>query len=230
MENAPSNESQKEDVSSERDFFDGYYRETRNIRMRSGELEEWTKRADRPSPRPLDYWEYAFYLLGDIKGRRVLDIGCGGGWITRLLAAKGAFVTAFDISLEGAISTRERLKADGLSNGSVMVMDAHALALPNSIFDGAFITGVLHHLNTAKVALEIHRVLKPGGKVVFYEPVKYGPMMWALRQVWLQLKGMKEYETTAHEEGLNDSDIRPFNQIFGRGLVRRFNFIAKKVS
>jgi 2-polyprenyl-3-methyl-5-hydroxy-6-metoxy-1,4-benzoquinol methylase len=74
-------------------------------------LRPWIDRAKNPNPRPLDYWEYMFYLLGDVAGQDVLDLGCGGGWISGLLrgllAFKGAHVWSFDASLEGCISTRK---------------------------------------------------------------------------------------------------------------------------
>jgi len=187
----------------------------------------WLEKARNPSPRPLDYWEYAFYLLGNIKDKDVLDVGCGGGWISRLLALKGASVTSFDLSLEGCITTRKKLRESGLRGDRLSVMDAHSIAFRESSFDAVFITGVLHHLNIAKTAREIHRVLKRGGRFVCYEPLKYGPIMWFLRQIWLKLNGMKEYETTEHEEAITVGDFAPFEQIFKTGFVRTFNFVAK---
>ena len=220
-------QSVKEDISSEREFFDKYYLETRERSDQPDALAIWIEKARNPNSRPLDLWEYAFYLLGNIKGKNVLDFGCGGGWISRLLAFKGASVSALDISFEGCISTRKKLRESGFRYDSLAVMDAHSIAFRNSSFDAVFITGVLHHLNTARVVPEVHRVLKPGGKVVCYEPLKYGPIMWALRQLWLKLNGLKEYQTTEHEEGLKDSDFAPFNEMFTRGFIRKFNFVAK---
>ncbi len=65
------------------------------------------------------------------------------------------------------------------------------------------------------------------GRLVFYEPMKYGRLMWALRQVWLKAHGMKEYETTEHEEALSESDLLPLKEIFGSSFTHKFNFIAK---
>ena len=221
---------QKEDIDSEREHFDKYYRQTHAVAKAQGyrpDDVEWERRAVHPSRRPLDYWEYAFHLLGDLRGRDVLDFGCGGGWISRLLATAGARVTAFDVSIEGCLLTGAKLKAGGFHSGSIAVMDGHYLGFRNESFDAVFIAGVLHHMNILKVAQELHRVLKPGGRVVFYEPLNYGALMWALRQTWLRLKGLKEYETTEHEEQLREEDLAGFKSVFARHHIRKFNFVAK---
>jgi 2-polyprenyl-6-hydroxyphenyl methylase/3-demethylubiquinone-9 3-methyltransferase len=219
-------QSAKEDISSETKHFDEYYRETRKLSMSPSDL-VWIQKATNPSSTPLDYWEFVFYLVGDVTGKKVLELGCGGGWISRALAFKGASMSAFDISLEGCVSTREKLIDAGFQFDSIAVMDAHSTAYRDSSFDVVFMAGVLHHLNGAKVAREVHRILKPGGRVVGYEPLKYGPVMWAVKQIWLKLHGLKDYETTEHEEGLSVSDLDVFRQLFTGGFTRRFNFVAK---
>jgi SAM-dependent methyltransferase len=175
----------------------------------------------------LDYWEYTFHLVGDIRGKNVLEIGCGGGWITRMLALKGARVSACDVSLEGCRLTARRLDDWDLHHGTIAVMDAHHLGWADNSFDLVVVAGVLHHINIGKASEDIYRILKPAGRLVFYEPVKYGPVMWAIRQAWLRLHAMKEYQTTEHEEGLRESDLIPLKKIFASSFTRRFNFLAK---
>lgn len=215
----------KEDVESERTFFDRYYREHR---VGSDPLEPlWTIRATHPRSRPLDYWEYTFYLVGDLHGKRALEIGCGGGWLTRMLALRGGLISAIDVSEEGCISTRSKLQASGLPFETICVMDAHAMKFPDSYFDLVFMAGVLHHLNVAKALSEARRVLKPGGKIICYEPMRYGKFMRLLKTLWLKTKGLQDYGHTEHEDALIDRDLFPFQQLFARGFVRKFNFLAK---
>src|SRR5687767_12436808 len=45
-------------------------------------------------------WEYAFHLLGNTQGQRVLDFGCGDGQCTSLLASHGGRIAALDISTD----------------------------------------------------------------------------------------------------------------------------------
>ncbi|HEV2488863.1 MAG TPA: methyltransferase domain-containing protein [Candidatus Acidoferrales bacterium] len=215
----------KENISSEREFFDKYYREHRG---RTDPLESiWIAKATNPIARPLDYWEYTFHLVGTLDGKRALEVGCGGGWLTQMLALKGAVVSAIDVSEEGCVSTKLKLESKGLRYESICVMDGHAMTFPDESFDIVFMAGVLHHVNIPRVLAEVRRVLKPHGKIVCYEPLRYGRLMRSLKQVWLRARGLKDYNHTEHEEALTDEDLAPFWQLFEKGFVRKFNFLAK---
>jgi SAM-dependent methyltransferase len=216
-------------VSREKVFHDNLYKEAllshSNFHFQVPAV--WIERAKNPGSRPLDYWEYAFYLLGNLQGKKVAELGCGDGWVTTCLASAGANVFAFDISRDGCILTREKLKAHGFSPGLVAVMDAHSIAFKSSSVDAVFVAGVLHHLEIEQVSREVHRILKKGGIVVCYEPLKYGPFMWTIRRIWLYLNGLKEYVWTDDEKAFEVKDFAPFKNMFRGVLIRRFNFIAK---
>ena len=216
-------------VSREKTFYESFYKgayrshEKFNFQVPA----VWIEKARKPDSRPLDYWEYSFYLLGDLRGKKVAEIGCGDGWITTCLAKAGAVVYAVDVSFSGCRLTKEKLKAHGVSPGLVAVMDAHTLAFQSSSFDAVFIAGVLHHLDLEQVSIELHRILKKKGIVVSYEPLQYGPVMLAVRKIWLKINGLKEYVSTEDEEPLRENDLAPFNNIFQNAEIRKFNFIAK---
>ncbi len=216
-------------VSREKAFHENFYKEAHHSHaMFNFQVPRvWIERAKNPGQRPLDYWEYAFHLLGNLQGKKIAEIGCGDGWITTCLASAGASVFALDISVNGCKLTREKLKAHGLFPGLVAVMDAHTMAFKTSSIDAVFVAGVLHHLNINQVSNELYRILKKGGVVVCYEPLKYGPLMWAIRTVWLKLNGMKEYNWTEDEETLGEKDFISFKKIFRTSYMRKFNFIAK---
>src|SRR5688572_18109514 len=57
--------------------------------------------------------EYAYYLLGDVSGKRVVDFGCGSGANTALLAGRGAHVWGIDISTDLLRLGRRRLSISG---------------------------------------------------------------------------------------------------------------------
>ncbi len=104
-------------------------------------------------------------LLGDVRGRRVLDAGCGPGFYAEELIRRGADVVAFDQSEELVRLARQRL-------GPEVEVRVHDLAdpldwLPDSSVDLAVMALVLHHLEDAETALtELHRVLGAGGRLV----------------------------------------------------------------
>lgn len=99
---------------------------------------------------------------------RVLDLGTGTGLVARLAAKLGASVVGIDHS-EGMLG-RARLKAEqaGVASlASFEAMDAEALALEDASFDAAASLYVVRHLPNPQAAInELHRVLRPGGRLV----------------------------------------------------------------
>lgn len=220
-----TSECDREDVESERKFFDKFYLERRG--REDPREAQWVRRAVEPRSRPLDYWEYTFRLLGDLSGKRVLEIGCGGGWLTRMLAAKGALVSAIDISEEACISTRRELEQNGFSFETICTMDAHHLEFPAGSFDAVLVAGVLHHVNLRKVLIEVLRVLKRGGQIIGYEPMRYGSLALRLRRLYLNFRDIQEHDHTDHEEALTNAELALFYDLFPQGFARKFNFVAK---
>ena len=100
-----------------------------------------------------------------IRGKDVLEIGCGTGVHARLLAASGAKLTAVDLTPTAIELTRRRLELAGLE-ANVLEADAESLPFPDGSFDFDWSWGVIHHsAHTDRVIAEIGRVLRPGGRV-----------------------------------------------------------------
>ncbi len=103
--------------------------------------------------------------LEHVRGKRVLEIGCGMGFHSELLIRAGARLTSVDISPTSVGATRKRFEIKGLE-GDIREMDAERLEFPDDEFDLVWSWGVIHHsARTGCVLKEIHRVLKPGGEV-----------------------------------------------------------------
>jgi 2-polyprenyl-3-methyl-5-hydroxy-6-metoxy-1,4-benzoquinol methylase len=102
-----------------------------------------------------------------IKGKEVLEIGCGMGLHSELMARAGANLTAIDISDTSVDATTRRLALSG-QRGRVLRMDSRMLEFPEESFDFVWSWGVIHHsAQTAVVLKEIARVLRPGGELRF---------------------------------------------------------------
>jgi trans-aconitate methyltransferase len=98
-------------------------------------------------------------LLGEVTGRRILDLGCGDGVLTASLVEKGASVLGVDSSAE--------MIDDAVKRGlDAKVMDATSLSFSNE-FDAVFTNAVLHWIKDHDAVLAgVHRALKPHGRFI----------------------------------------------------------------
>ncbi|TWJ10458.1 demethylmenaquinone methyltransferase/2-methoxy-6-polyprenyl-1,4-benzoquinol methylase [Stackebrandtia albiflava] len=96
-------------------------------------------------------------------GMRCLDLGAGSGVSTQELAKSGAYVVGADISLG--------MLAQGTGRGVPLIAgDAMALPFSDESFDAVTISFAIRNLNDVDLGLaEMHRVLKPGGRIVVCE-------------------------------------------------------------
>jgi ubiquinone/menaquinone biosynthesis C-methylase UbiE len=99
--------------------------------------------------------------LPDVKGMRVLDVGCGTGALDRRLAERGARVTGVDNS-DGMID-EARVKAEGLEGLEFVLGGAEKIPLEDSLADLVVSNVAFHHFEDPEMCLrEILRILKPG--------------------------------------------------------------------
>jgi SAM-dependent methyltransferase len=118
------------------------------------------------------------HLLGDVTGRRVLEIGCGSAPCSRWLRSAGAEPVALDVSGGMLARAAELNRSTGLSV-ALLQADAGALPLADASVDlacSAF--GGLPFVSDARAVLtEVARVLRPGGRLV--ASVNH-PMRWPM--------------------------------------------------
>ncbi|MEE6274598.1 class I SAM-dependent methyltransferase [Georgenia wangjunii] len=115
-------------------------------------------------------------LLGDVRGRRVLEIGAGAAQCSRWLRGHGVDVLATDVSAGMLARAAELDAATGIAVPA-LVADARALPLADASVDVAFTAfGAIPFLPDAhRVHAEVARVLRPGGRWVFavVHPVRW---------------------------------------------------------
>lgn len=111
--------------------------------------------------------------LPPVEGRRILEAGCGAGWYTEQLLARGAEVTAVDASPPLVEHTRRRIASlapGARERAEVRVADLREPLgfAANGSFDGVMSALVMHYLRDWSPALaEFRRILKPGGWFLF---------------------------------------------------------------
>ena len=124
-------------------------------------------------PHPFITRERLRKALGDVRGRRVLEIGPGTGYYTLPAAERvgdGGRLDIFDIQQEMLDLTTRRARERGLANVIATLGDARALPYDDATFDAAFLVTVLGEIPDQEAALrELARVLRPGGRLVVGE-------------------------------------------------------------
>ncbi len=123
------------------------------------------------------YYSPEFDLLKEISGKRVLDIGAGGGGKTVFYALNGAKeVVGIDIE-EGFIREAEEFASKmNAKNVKFAVADAGNMPFEENSFDICVMNDVFEHLSEPeKVLKEAYRVLKKGGKVFINSPPYFHP-------------------------------------------------------
>lgn len=104
------------------------------------------------------------------KNLKILDLGCGSGRHVKLFAEQGFDVSGVDISKDGLSQTSEMLRKLNLQ-ADLKLADANDLPYPDGYFDGAVSYAVLYYNDREGMAIkikELHRVLKKGGRAMFY--------------------------------------------------------------
>lgn len=163
--------------------------------------------------------EYAFHLLGDVRGKSVLEFGCGSGENTVLLARRGAKVCALDISEALIRVAKKRLTVNGVSGGvKFCVASAYEIPLPDESIDVVFGMAILHHLELEPAAREVYRVLRKGGKAIFKEPIRNSKLLGWVRG----LIPYRSPDVSPFERPLTDSEMESFAVGYSRYHSKAF--------
>jgi len=195
--------------------------------------------ADRSVPHTLDwfleiethrYRRYAPWMPAVMEfdrhaGEDVLEIGGGIGTDLAQFARHGARVTDVDLSGGHLRLAEENFRLRGLT-GRFVHDDAETLPFPDASFDLVYSNGVLHHTpDTARLVAEVHRVLRPGGRII---AMVYAESSWHYwrQQVWR--RGLVEGRLARGSMGgilsrsveISGNDARPLVKVYTRDRLR----------
>jgi SAM-dependent methyltransferase len=153
-------------------------------------------------------------------GKRVLDIGCGNGYVLSHYARYGATVHGIDLTQTALDLSRRRFELAGLA-GDLRRTDGDAIPHPDGFFDVVCSMGVLHHIEDPRPMLrEAARVLRPGGELVL---MLYHRNSWKYRVV-LPLRCVFDPryrgKTLQQALNMNDGDACPLAKVYSRAELR----------
>jgi|HubBroStandDraft_2_1064218.scaffolds.fasta_scaffold10045_2 2-polyprenyl-3-methyl-5-hydroxy-6-metoxy-1,4-benzoquinol methylase len=213
---AVSEEQEQARLADEARFADqAYARYAHNLRMNPIFFKKY---AD-----PQDDWDWRQFgakLLGSVEGCRVLDYGCGQGEESTYLAKMGAQVTAIDISPVGIELTKERAKLNGVGERvNAMLMRCDPTEFPSESFDVVHGFGILHHIGLQTGLMEIRRLLRPGGRGLFFEHMGNSKLIERFRP--------KEKDYTKGERPVTWKEIQEIGPKFSRMVARPFHIASR---
>lgn len=166
-------------------------------------------------------------LLTEFNNKNVLEIGSYAwtAWFNKNITPKKlTCINISEIELE-----RGKIEANKQSFPiDHFLMDANNLTFEDNSFDVVFGGAILHHLDIEKSIEHIHRVLKPGGKIVFLEPLNMNPIYKIYRK-------FNPQERTPDEHALVSKDFKlirnkfTFNHHFFDFFSVAFGFISLKI-
>jgi SAM-dependent methyltransferase len=153
--------------------------------------------------------------LGNLAGRKILDVGCGRGETSVYFALKGAQVTALDISA-GMLELTSALAKHHGTQVHLHQADAHCLGLdPEERFDVIHAANVLHHVDIPRALPEMIAHLAPAGTFISWDPLAYNPAINVYRKMATAVR-------TEDEHPLRRADVRYVASQFGRVEMRWF--------
>lgn len=162
---------------------------------------------------PTEHLRELLVRLGDPRGLRVLDCGCGAGELAIQIARAGGRVAGFDLSSEsvrlmGARAARLSLPAPG---GLVSLMER--MPFPDACFDAVVGKSILHHVDVGASMAEVRRVLRPGGRAIFVENQVTNPLLRFARTRLTGRFGVARVGTI-DEHPLEAGDYRRIGRLF----------------
>ena len=143
------------------------------------------------------YMAYLDRALTDAVGARplgtVAEICCGSGEALKLLGPRMGIGVGIDLSLRMLQAGRRQSSA---SNLHFVQGDATRLPLIDNGFDTAFMLGGIHHVGDRRALFaEVHRILKPGGRFYFREPLNDFWLWRGLRAIIYRLSPTLDHRT-----------------------------------
>jgi ubiquinone/menaquinone biosynthesis C-methylase UbiE len=196
-----------QNIYDNEEFFAGYSRLRRSVAGLDGAPE----------------WPALRALLPDLRGCRVLDLGCGFGWFCRWARGQGAaYVLGIDISENMLARARETTEDGAITYATA---DMEQLELPNQSFDCVYSSLALHYVeNLRRLLSQVYASLLAGGSLVFsVEHPIFSATVWS--QWLLDAAGRKLWPIDRYlDEGPRSTDW------LAKGVIKQHRTLATYIN
>ena len=160
---------------------------------------------------------FDFLKLNSINSQ-ILDYGCGiGSSLRKVVEFSPKKITGIDISEVSIKKAKEVSKEN--SKIELLVDNCEKTRFQNNSFDVVYGTGILHHLNLEICLSEIFRVLRPGGKFLFIEPLGTNPLINLYRKLTPQSRSIDEHP-------LVEEDFNLIKKKFSKTKIKYYGFLT----
>ena len=182
-------------------------------------------------------------ILGDIKNKKILEFGCGTGLYSVYLSMLGADVIGIDIGKDIIEVAKRAAQLNGV-DCQFLTADVVSTPFYDESFHYVIGHGVLHHLPPSwlqKSIDEAYRVLVPGGRAYFSEPVENSGIFNFLQNLIpidspespqkrpsiLQRKAWKLYSRTNDDRSLTDEELLKAGALFEKAGISYYGFLIR---
>jgi SAM-dependent methyltransferase len=158
---------------------------------------------------------YVTQRLGDLRGRTLLDVGCGLGEASVYFALHGASVTSMDISGGMLDATRRLADRYGVKVRTHQSAAEELLLAPDEKFDVIYAGNLLHHVDILHTVKLLKPHLAASGVLITWDPLAYNPAINIYRRMATAVR-------TEDEHPLKWADITGIKSLFPRVETRYF--------
>ncbi len=157
-------------------------------------------------------WKYEI-IRAVSQRRNILELACGTGILSSMLAERGKSVTGIDLTFEYLLTSKRKLKAP------IVQGTAEVLPYRDECFDAMVSSYLAKYVDIQKVIDECWRVLRPGGVVVFHDftyPMGLTRNLWNIYFALLRLAGRF---------------VKPWKVVFGQldDVIKRSDWVDQTI-